>query len=326
MPARSKDGVLSLYERMWRIRAFEEKAARLYEQGVLPGFLHSSVGQEAVPVGISAHLRKDDYITSTHRGHGHVIAKGIDPARMFAELYAKSSGYNRGKGGSMHIMDFSLGIIGANGIVGAGIPIASGAGLSFQTLGTDQVVVSYFGDGAINTGAFHEGVNLAAIWDLPVIFVCENNLYAESVPQSYAVKLPTLADRAQAYGIPGVSVDGNDLFAVLDAAEEAVRRARAGEGPTLLECRTYRWSGHFVGDPGVYRSQDELNAWKARDPMIRVREWLLAHGAAESELDAVQKRVEDEMDEAARVGSEGPDVDVAMALEDVYAPEGRDLG
>lgn len=319
---RSREEILPLYAMMLRIRAFEEKSTALYEQGVLPGFLHSSVGQEAVPVGVSAHLRADDAITSTHRGHGHVIAKGMDPKRMFAELYARENGYNRGKGGSMHIMDFSLGITGANGIVGAGIPIAAGCGLSFQTIGTDQVAVSYFGDGAINTGAFHEGINLAAIWDLPVVFVCENNLYAESTPQTYSIKIPDLSLRAQAYGIPGHVVDGNDLFAVLDAAGEAVARARRGEGPSLVECRTYRWSGHFVGDPGVYRPQEEVEAWKAKDPVPRVRNWLLAHGETEASLDTLAAQIAQDMEAAAKFGAEGPPADLKSALEDVYAEGG----
>ncbi|MDA8343919.1 MAG: thiamine pyrophosphate-dependent dehydrogenase E1 component subunit alpha [Thermaerobacter sp.] len=315
------DKVLPLYRDMLRIRGFEGKATKLYEQGVLPGFLHSSVGQEAVPVGVSAHLNKDDYITSNHRGHGHVLAKGMDPVRMFAELYARTTGYNRGRGGSMHIMDFSLGIVGANGIVGAGVPIAAGAGLSFQVRQTQQVAVSYFGDGAVNSGAFHEGMNLAAIWSLPVVFVCENNFYAESVPQAYASRVG-IAERAAAYGIPGVMVDGNDLFAVYDAAKTAIERARAGEGPTLLECQTFRWSGHFVGDPGVYRSKEEVEEWKLKDPVPRVRTWLESHGVKAGELDALEAEVVQEMDSAAERGAEGPKPDPSTATQDVYAPEG----
>lgn len=315
------DRVLGLYRDMLRIRAFEEKATELYEQGVLPGFLHSSVGQEAVPVGVSAHLNPDDFITSNHRGHGHVLAKGMDPRRMFAELYARTTGYNRGRGGSMHIMDFSTGIVGANGIVGAGVPIAVGAGMSFQVRGTQQVVVSYFGDGAVNTGAFHEGLNMAAIWSLPVIFVCENNLYAESVPQSYSTRVG-IAEHAAAYGIPGKKIDGNDLFAVLEASAEAVERARAGDGPTLIECRTFRWSGHFVGDPGVYRTKEELEEWRSRDPIPRVRAWLAAEGGSADELGAIELEVAEEMASAARWGAEGPKPDPETALDDVYAPVG----
>ncbi len=313
--------VLTLYRAMLRIRAFEDQATRLYEQGVLPGFLHSSVGQEAVPVGVSAHLGPQDYITSNHRGHGHVLAKGMDPTSMFAELYARASGNNRGRGGSMHIMDFSLGIVGANGIVGAGVPIAVGAGLSFQVRSTGQVAVSYFGDGAVNTGAFHEGMNLAAIWSLPVVFVCENNFYAESVPQAYSSRVG-IAARAAAYGMPGVAVDGNDLFAVHAAAGEAVARARAGDGPSLLECQTYRWSGHFVGDPGVYRSREEVEAWREKDPLPRVRLWLEGQDVAAADLEALEADVLREMERAAEAGAAGPEPHLAEATDNVYAAEG----
>jgi TPP-dependent pyruvate/acetoin dehydrogenase alpha subunit len=312
--------ILELYRRMVRIRQFEETSTELYEKGELPGFLHSSVGQEAVPVGVLAHLRPDDYITSTHRGHGHVLAKGMDTRRMFAELFGRLEGSNRGKGGSMHIMDFSRGILGANGIVGAGIPIAAGAGIAIQNRGTDQVAVSFFGDGAINTGAFHEGVNLAAIFDLPVVFVCENNLYAESTPQSYVTRVPDLTHRAAAYGIPGELVDGNDLFQVLDAAARAVDRARSGQGPTLLECRTYRWYGHYIGDPAVYRSEDEVQAWKRRDPLVKVRRWLVKTGGVpEADVARVEAEVAEEMAAAVAFGRNGTTPPVETAVEDVYS-------
>lgn len=311
--------VLTLYERMIRVREFEDKSSRLYEAGELPGFLHASVGQEAVAVGATAHLRDDDYITSNHRGHGHVIGKGMEPRRMFAELFARADGYNRGKGGSMHIMDFSHGILGANGIVGAGIPIATGAGISIQNRGTNQVVVSFFGDGAMNTGAFHEGINMAAIWDLPVVFVCENNFYAESTPNHTMVRIPDLTARAQAYGIPGMLVDGNDLLAVLEACDIAVQRARAGKGPTLIECRTYRWYGHFTGDPAVYRSEAELADWKARDPIPRAAAWLKDQGvlddASEEQLVA---KIRQEMEAAAEYGESAPKPSPESALEDIY--------
>ena len=311
--------ILSLYERMIRIREFEEKSSRLYESGKLPGFLHASVGQEAVATGATAFLNREDYITSNHRGHGHVIGKGMEPKRMFAELFGRADGYNRGKGGSMHIMDFSHGIFGANGIVGAGIPIAAGAGISIQNRGTDQVVVCFFGDGAINTGAFHEGVNMAAIWDLPVIFVCENNLYAESTPFHSVVRIPDLSARAQAYGIPGILVDGNDLLAVLEASEAAVDRARAGQGPSLIEARTYRWYGHFTGDPAVYRTEQELEEWKAKDPLPRVAQWLTAQGVLTEESDAALiERVRHEMDEAAEIGESAALPDVESALQHIY--------
>lgn len=311
--------VLELYERMIRIREFEEKSSRLYEAGKLPGFLHASVGQEAVATGATAFLSREDYITSNHRGHGHVIGKGMDPKRMFAELFGRADGYNRGKGGSMHIMDFSQGILGANGIVGAGIPIATGAGISIQNRGTDQVVVSFFGDGAMNTGAFHEGINMAAIWDLPVIFVCENNLYAESTPNHTVVRIPDLTSRAQAYGIPGVLVDGNDLLAVLEACDAAVERARAGRGPTLIECRTYRWYGHFTGDPAVYRTEEELAEWKAKDPLPRVAAWLKSQKVLDDAAEAtLVERVRQEMEEAAAYGEAAEEPTLESALEDIY--------
>jgi TPP-dependent pyruvate/acetoin dehydrogenase alpha subunit len=310
-----------MYERMVRIRAFEEKATLLFQEGKLPGFLHSSVGQEAVPVGVTFDLRPDDYITSNHRGHGHVIAKGMPLPSMFAELFGKAEGSNRGRGGSMHIMSFALGILGANGIVGAGIPIAAGAALSAALRGSGQVAVSFFGDGGANNGAFHEGVNLAAIWDLPVVFVCENNQYAESTPQSTTTRVPRISDRASAYGIPGETVDGNDLFAVYEAASRAIARARAGEGPTLLEAVTYRWHGHYIGDPAVYRSEDEVEAWKARDPLPPVRRELASRpGVGEEGVEALEAEVRREVEEAAAWAEALPDPDPATAFEDVYGP------
>ena len=311
---------LGMYEMMLRIREFEEKAAQLFQQGKLPGFLHSSVGQEAVAVGVIAALRRDDYVTSTHRGHGHVVAKGADLVRMFAELYGKATGYCRGKGGSMHIMDFSLGILGANGIVGGGIPIAVGAGLSVQLRRTDQVVACFFGDGAANNGAFHEGLNLAAIWELPVVFVCENNQYAESTPQRTSARVP-LHQRAAAYGMPGEALDGNDVEAVYEAACRAVARARQGEGPTLLVCDTYRWYGHYVGDPAVYRPAEEVEAWKQRDPVARYARRLVERGVATpAELEAIRAKVVGEVDEAARTAETHPDPDPGSIFEDIYAP------
>lgn len=313
----------AMYERMVRIRAFEERATTLFQEGRLPGFLHSSVGQEAVPVGATFDLGQEDYITSNHRGHGHVIAKGMPVREMFAELYGKDAGSNRGHGGSMHIMSFALGILGANGIVGAGIPIAAGAGLSAVLRGTRQVVVCFFGDGGANNGAFHEGLNLAAIWDLPVIFVCENNQYAESTPQRTTTRVERIADRAAAYGMPGESVDGNRLEAVYRAAARAIARARAGKGPTLIEAVTYRWQGHYIGDPAVYRSQEEVEAWKARDPLALVRaELACRRGQGEEALAALEARIENEVDEAAEWAQSLPDPDPRSAFEDVYGPSG----
>ena len=232
--------LVSMYRKMLEIRYFEETAVELYKAGKLPGFIHLYVGEEAVAVGVCSALGKDDYIVSTHRGHGHLIAKGARLDRMMAELFAKRTGYCKGKGGSMHIADFSIGVVGATGIVGSGIPIADGVALSQKMRGTGRVVVSFFGDGATNTGAFHESLNLASVWELPVVFVCENNLYAVSTAQAMHQRITDISERASSYGMPGTSVDGNDVLAVARAARSAVERARSNEGPSLVECRTSR--------------------------------------------------------------------------------------
>ena len=255
-----------LYASMYKIRRFEQEAVKLFHNKELPGWLHSYIGEEAVAVGVCASLNRDDYITSTHRGHGHCIAKGADLKRMMAELYGKETGYCKGKGGSMHIADFSIGILGANGIVGGGIPIATGTALASQYLEDGRVTVCFFGDGASNQGGFHESLNLASLWKLPVVYVCENNLYAETTPQADHQPIRDIADRAKSYNMPGVIVDGNDVFAVYEKANKAVERARAGRGPTLIECKTYRYRGHWEGDPEVYRTKEEVKEWKKRSP------------------------------------------------------------
>ena len=247
---------------MVRIRRFEERAIQLFMAQEMPGFLHSYLGQEAVAAGVCETLEQDDSITSTHRGHGHVIAKGLQLDRMMAELFGKRTGYCKGKGGSMHIADFSCGVLGANGIVGGGIAIATGAALASKLRGTKRVAVAFFGDGATNQGSFHEAANMAAIWQLPVVLVCENNLYAVSTHQARHTRLTDLSERAKAYGFPGRTVDGNDPVAVYEAASEAVQRARRGEGPTLLECKTYKWMGHYIGDPGTYRTRKKSSSGK----------------------------------------------------------------
>ena len=264
--------ILDIYTRMLRIRRFEEQVGTLFSQGQLPGFVHLYIGEEAVAAGVCAALRDDDYIVSTHRGHGHVIAKGGDFNRMMAELFGKSTGYCKGKGGSMHIADFQIGMLGACGIVGGGIPMAVGAGLSASYRGTDQVSVTFFGDGASNEGSFHESLNLAAVMKLPVIFVCENNQYGEFTPMEKATAVRDIALRAQGYGIPGVIVDGTDALAMYDVATTAVQRARNGEGPTLIEAKTHRKGGHAEGEKaflagGVYRSAEELSAAQTKDPL-----------------------------------------------------------
>ena len=261
---------------MVEIRRFEEKLYHLFSTRDMPGSMHQYNGEEAVAVGVCAHLSASDYITSTHRGHGHCIAKGADIRAVMAEMFAKSTGCCRGMGGSMHIADFSVGMLGANGIVAAGIPIAVGAGLTCQVKGEGRVSVAFFGDGAANEGAFHEAVNLAAVWRLPVVFVCENNVYGFSTHYRRVMLLENIADRASAYGIPGVVVDGMDLRGVHAAAGEAIRRARGGEGPTLLECKTYRYMGHSRFEPSSYRTKEELVEWKKRDPIALFRSVLLA--------------------------------------------------
>jgi len=309
-----------IYQRMVEIRAFEEKARDLFAAGQLPGFLHSEIGQEAVPVGVCAALRDGDYITSTHRGHGDVIAKGACLNRMMAELFGKETGYCRGKGGSMHIADFELGIMGANGIVGGSIPIATGIGVSIQMRRTEQVVVCFFGDGASNQGSFHEALNLASVWDLPVVYVCQNNQYAESTAQKAHQKVKDIAYRAKAYDMPGVVVDGNDAVAVYERARQAVERCRTGGGPTLLEAKTYRILGHYVGDPAVYRSKQELAYWKERDPIEIHRARLLHNGTITVEdMQAIEDRAQAAVEEAVVFARQSPDPVPEEALKDLYS-------
>ena len=314
---------LAMYEQMLTIRRFEEKAIELFERGLIRGNVHPCIGQEAVSVGVCANLRRDDYMTSTHRGHGNCLAKGAEPGRMMAELLGRKTGYCKGKGGSMHIADFDGGNLGANGIVGGGFPIATGAGIGIQNRGTDQVAVCFFGDGAANQGTFHESLNLAALWKLPVLYVCENNQYALSTPLHESVGIPELSERSRAYGIPGVRVDGNDVLEVFTKVEEAVRRARAGEGPTLLDCLTYRFFGHFTGDRGhgiTYRSKEEMEAWRARCPIARLRKRLLADGAlTEVAAAAVEARAETTIAAAVQYGLDSPWPSPEEALQDVFA-------
>ena len=263
-----------LLAEMLRIRLFEERVRREFGKGDMPGFVHTYVGAEAVAVGVCAHLNDNDLITSTHRGHGHCLAKGVPIAPMIAELYGRETGLCRGRGGSMHVADFSRGMLGANAIVGGGISLAVGGALAAQTLGDGRVAVTFFGDGASNEGIFHESLNLAAIWKLPVVFVCENNGWAESTPASYAVAVDNIASRAASYGIPGTTVEAADVEAVWDAAGDAIGRARRGDGPTLLEARIRRLGGHYVGDPEDYRSRDDRRAARQADPIARLRERL----------------------------------------------------
>ena len=309
-----------MFRKMLEIRFFEEKVFDLYAQNLVPGTIHLYTGEEAVAVGVCSNLRKNDYITSTHRGHGHCIAKGADLKRTMAEILGKKTGYCKGKGGSMHIADFSMGMLGATAVVGAGIPIAVGAGLSIKLRKASQVVACFFGEGASNQGTFHEGINMAAIWKLPVIFICENNLYAMGTRQSRVMLIENIADRASAYGIPGVVVDGNDVLAVYEATLRAVERARKGEGPTLIECKTYSHKGHSRVDPAKYRPREEVEEWIAKDPIKRFKEKLLRDGIlAETEFQQITREVTVEIEEAVRFAMESPYPAPEEALEDVYA-------
>jgi pyruvate dehydrogenase E1 component alpha subunit len=318
--ALEKEKLIDMYRVMVRIRTFEERVAKEFAAGNILGAAHLYAGEEAVAAGACANLRPDDYIISTHRGHGHLIAKGGKTERMMAELYGKKTGYNKGKGGSMHIADMEIGILGANAIVGAGIPIAGGAALSARMRGTDQVIVCFLGDGATNTGRFHEGVNLAAIWNLPVVYVIENNMYAEATSLSAVCKLVNLSDRAKAYGIPGKTVDGNDVLAVYEAVGEAVTRARKGQGPTLVECKTYRQRGHFEGDPQTYRTKEEVGEWMKKDPIPRFRKQLTSMGVlTEDDADKIGQKMKEEIEKAVKFAEESPPPAPEEALEDVYA-------
>lgn len=313
--------VLNMYKLMVKIRSFEESAIKFARRGKILGFVHPYIGEEAVAVGTCANLRKDDFITSTHRGHGHIIAKGGNIKEMMAELWGKETGYCRGLGGSMHIADTSLGILGANGIVGGGIPISVGAGLSAVYRGTDQVTVCFFGDGASNQGTFHEALNLASLWKLPVIFVCENNLYAFFTPQRNHQSIKDIAVRAQAYGVPSEIVDGMDVIEVYKAVNRAVQRARRGEGPTLIECKTYRFKGHAEGDPdaGIYRSKEELEKWKKKDPILRLKKQLIEeYKVDEEELTSIEDSIKNEVKEAVDFAKKSPYPQLETALKGLF--------
>ena len=312
---------LEMLRSMQTIRRFEERASDDYQAGAIYGVVHCYIGEEAVAVGVCAALNADDQIISTHRGHGHCLAKGADLNRMMAELYGRQTGYCKGKGGSMHIADFSIGMLGANGIVAGGIPIVTGAGLAAQLEGKGRVAVSFFGDGASNAGPFHESINIAATWKLPMLYVCENNLYSAGTIAADTLALSDVAARAAGYGIPGVVVDGNDVMAVYEAAEAAVNRARAGQGPTLIECKTYRWRGH-TERPGQEdpRPKEEIEEWRQRDPIGRFAANLMNQGIltkeAWQEMDAeILKAIED----AVKFSEESPFPKPEAAVEDIFA-------
>lgn len=315
----SNSKIIDMYKTMIRVRKFETQAMNLFAQGSIPGFVHLYLGEEAIAAGVCASLKDDDYITSTHRGHGHIVAKGGDLKYMMAELYGKETGYCKGKGGSMHIADATKGILGANGIVGAGHNIAIGAGLSAQYRETDQVCVCFFGDASTNQGTFHEALNLASVWKLPVVFICENNLYGISTSQSRHQAIKDISDRAVAYNIQGVTVDGNDAFAVYEAARKAIKRARKGQGPTLIECKTYRHRGHFEGDPGAYKPEKEQKEWFDKDPIPRIEKYMLDNKVlAKSELEALKEEIDNEINEAVEFANNSSYPSLESVVEDIY--------
>ncbi|MBP2665443.1 MAG: acoA [Firmicutes bacterium] len=316
----SKQLLLGFYQTMSTIRTFESKTVELFAAGKVPGFVHLYIGEEAVATGVCANLTSKDYITSTHRGHGHLIAKGGKVDLMMAELFGKASGYCKGKGGSMHIADVELGILGANGIVGAGQPIATGAAFACKYRKSDSVVVCFFGDGAANRGTFHESLNLASIWNLPVVFVCENNMYGISNCQREHMNICDISDRSAAYGIPGVTVDGNDVVAVYETVAEAVKRARNGEGPSLVECKTWRWRGHFEGDPGAYKNPDEQAEWIKKDPIPRLAKQLLdLNYVTQAELDKMNDTINAQINAAVDFAETSPKPSPEDVLTDVFA-------
>src|SRR5215813_7892227 len=315
--------LLEMYQQMVTIRKFDQRAVDEFHVGHIPGGVHAYIGQEAVAVGVCSALRRDDKIVGTHRGHGHTIAKGADIKLMMAELFGRSNGYCRGKGGSMHIADFSVGMLGANGIVGAGLPIATGAALAAKLEGRDGVAVAFFGDGASNEGAFHGSLNLASIWKLPAIFVCENNHWAIAVPASYALSVSEVSARAAAYNIPGVTVDGTDVLAVYEAAAQAVRRARAGEGPTLLECMTHRWRIHSEqrGNPTDPRPREAVEVAQQHDPIVVFGAKLQAQGAATAAtLAQIDRDGREAIEGAVVFAKASPLPQPEDALQDVFAP------
>jgi pyruvate dehydrogenase E1 component alpha subunit len=314
---------LELYERMLQLREFELKVQELYRDGKLPGFVHLYIGEEAVATGVCAHLQPNDLVYSTHRGHGHALAKGVPAREVMAELYGKVTGCSGGRGGSMHMYAPEYGFMGTNGIVGGGIPLATGSALSAQLRKSGQVVIAFFGDGAVNSGSFHESVNIGAIWNLPVVYVCENNLYATETAFHRATKNTSVASRAAAYGLPGVEVDGNDVMAVYEAAGTAIERARSNGGPTLIECKTYRTVGHHEGDPGTdYRTRDEVESWKRRCPIKTLHDRSVASGqVAEEQFEEISHSVTEWLDDAVEFARTSPEPDPNSVLDHILCGE-----
>lgn len=325
----SKEKLVEMYKTMSSIRQFEFQTAKSFAEGDVLGFVHLYIGEEAIATGVCANLSNKDYITSTHRGHGHMIAKGADLGKMMAELCGRETGYCKGKGGSMHIADTELGILGANGIVGGGFNLACGAAFSAQAMNTKKVCVCFFGDGATSEGAFHEAMNIASLWKLPVVFVNENNLYGVSCRITNAMAIENTADRAGAYNMPSEIVDGNDVLAVYDAANRAIERARNGEGPTFIECKTYRWRGHWEGEPELYRSKEEITTWKSpeKEPLARFEKYLIENNyASADDLALVRKSIGGKVQDALKFALDSPFPDISSACTDVYTDiveEGR---
>ena len=316
----SKEQLLDAYRTMRTIREFEERLHTEFATGEIPGFVHLYAGEEAIAAGVCAHLNEDDYVASTHRGHGHAIAKGCDVKAMMKEIYGKAEGLCHGKGGSMHIADVGAGMLGANGIVGGSMGIVCGAAWAFKRRGQDHAAICFFGEGAANEGIFHESLNMAAIWKLPVVFLCENNQYGMSMSVKKATAVENISDRASAYGMPGVTVSGSDLDEVHDATATALEQARAGEGPTLLEAITYRYLGHSKSDANLYRTREEISTWRKRDPIERFAAVLEDEGALkEGEWRDLEERVKERIEEAFDRAARSPDPEPESALEDVYA-------
>ena len=310
-----KELAKQFYEVMYRTRRFEEDVFEFYKRGLMPGLAHLYLGEEAIAAGVCAALKETDYIGSTHRGHGHLVARGADTGRMMAEILGKATGYSKGKGGSMHIMAMDKGILGANGIVGGEMPIALGAAYASKYRESGEVTVCFFGDGSTNEGLFHETLNMASAWDLPIVFVIENNYFGISVDIRRVTKENQLSKRAVGYGMPGVTIDGNDVFAVYEEAKKAVDAARAGKGPTLIECQTYRWQGHHVGDPATYRAESEYKGWKERDPIINLEK---AGILTKADIEPIKAKIDAEIAQASKFAEESPYPEVAEAFTDVF--------
>jgi len=312
--------LIKMFQVMMTIRRFEEKAKELYLYGLMRGTLHLSIGEEATSTGVCLALEPDDYIMTTHRGHGHCIAKGVDVDAMMAEILGKDAGCCQGRGGTMHIFDVSRGVLGANAIVGGNIPLSTGVAFAIQQLGLSQVIVSFFGDGACNQGTFHESLNMGALWKLPVIYVIVNNQVGDTTPLRETVAVESLAIRARGYGMPGVKVDGNDVLQVYARTAEAVERARSGDGPTLIECETYRWEGHHLGDPQVYRTKVEVEEWKRKDPIARLRQVLLSEALVDQvALKAMEDEIEVRIEAAVKFAQKSPEPDPSRVLDYVWA-------